>query len=72
MTAGRADTPVKKREILERLLAEWERVPQQRLGQLLVNATRDIDVSDFRSRLYYLEDEEMAARVEGKKTGGAP
>jgi len=66
VTSGRADTPVKKREILERLLAEWEKAPQQRLGQLLVNATRDIDVADYRSRMYYLEDEALAERVEGK------
>ncbi len=64
---GRADTPVKKREILERLLAEWERAPQQRLGQLLVNATRDFNEIDYRGRLYYLEDDALAERVEGKK-----
>ena len=37
----RAWTPAEKRELLDRLLELWLRVPLQRLGQLLVNATTD-------------------------------
>ncbi len=38
MITGRASTLEAKREILARLLVAWERVPDQRLGQLLINA----------------------------------
>lgn len=68
MNTGRADTPMKKREILERILAEWERSPQQRLGQLIVNSTRDFNEENYRCRLFYLEDTELANRLEGKGT----
>lgn len=36
--SGRAQTSEQKRAVIERLLAAWERVPEQRLGQLIGNA----------------------------------
>lgn len=46
---GRADTPAKKREVTQRLLRAWQRVPELRLGQLVLCAIRDdlFDLEDF-------------------------
>ena len=43
--------------ILQRIEQVWERYPDLRFGQLLLNV--------FRSDFYYVEDEEFARRVEG-------
>lgn len=54
---GRAATPEAKREIVERLLAAWEKAPQLRLGQLIVAATQG-------RRLFHVEDEALAEALE--------
>jgi hypothetical protein len=45
-----------RREIVEQLLAQWERMPACRLGQMLSNATT-------RHVLFYLEDVELTELV---------
>jgi hypothetical protein len=54
---GRALTDEHKRAVLDRILAAWVRVPDQRLTQLIVNATG-------RSDPYHVEDEAVADAVE--------
>lgn len=55
---GRACTPDAKRLALARLLAAWERHPQARLGQLIVNTQGRLD-------LFYVEDDALLGRMEG-------
>lgn len=62
---GRARTPEQKRAIMERVLAAWLRLPEQRLCQLIVNACH-------RSDVFYVEDEPLAERVEGFSARAAP
>ena len=47
-----------RREIVEQLLAQWERMSCVRLGQLISNAT-----SPLRHRLFYLKDDEFIELV---------
>ena len=44
-------------EILNRLQVVWEKYPHLRLGQLILNITRD-------PALYYVEDDELIAAIE--------
>lgn len=48
---------ITKREVMERLLRVWEANPHLRLGQLLSNATIDVDV-------FYLFDDEFVKLIE--------
>jgi len=56
LPSGRADTPEKKRAVMEAILAAWLKSPHQRLGQLLVNLCRD------GSDLFYVEDTDLAGK----------
>lgn len=58
---GRADTFEKKKAVLDRLYQAWLKVPDQRLGQLLVNALRPVSSSPV---VYYAEDETLVEKVE--------
>lgn len=53
---GRADTDEKKRAMLDLILEQWKRAPNQRLGQLMINACDD--------KLYAIEDDELVHAVE--------
>ena len=53
---GRVET-LSKSEVMERLLRVWEANPHLRLGQLLSNATIDVDV-------FYLFDDEFVKLIE--------
>lgn len=53
--AYRAHTPEQKRAIVEHLLAVWEKKPELRFGQLLLNAYPN---------LYYVEDMDLVEVVE--------
>ena len=55
--AGRASTPEQKREITDRLLAAWLKVPELRLGQLIYCACPS-------ERLFNLEDYPLIERIE--------
>lgn len=59
---GRALTAEQKRTVIERLLAAWERMPEQRLAQFILNAAQ---VALPNVPLFYVEDEQLAAAVEG-------
>ncbi len=59
----RATTAERKREVVERLLAAWERCPHQRLGQVLVNAANQEALAGAVS-LFNIEDEAIVAMVE--------
>lgn len=61
---GRADTPEKKRAIIERLYRAWIVNPHQRLGQLLVNYAPGYHPNPS---LFYVEDEDLVAYVEQAK-----
>jgi len=50
---GRAQTVRQKREVIEKLMKAWVRLPDLRLGQLLTNALGDRD-------LFYIEDDALA------------
>lgn len=52
---------VAKREIVSRLLDAWERMPELRLGQLIVNS---LDESDDLANLYYKEDFDLIDQVD--------
>ena len=71
---GRADTEALKRNVMERLLNAWQRVPELRLGQLIVNATlkRTVTTND----IFYTEDlllvEQVEAFVEAEVEGKPP
>lgn len=54
---GRALTPEQKKEITDRLLAAWLRVPAMRLGQLIMNATSGRDI-------FYAEDYPLIREIE--------
>ena len=58
---GRAETSEEKRAIVERLYAAWLLVPELRLGQLIVNATRNL--TQFPGDVFYIEDETLADAV---------
>lgn len=57
--AGRADTPAKKREVMQRLQRAWRRIPGLRLGQLFVYAMGHDKIA-----FYYAEDFDLIERVE--------
>ncbi len=66
----RAQDAAARKVVVGRILAAWQRVGYQRLGQLLVNACQPIDV-------FNIEDEDLAAAVEmfvasGKEPGREP
>jgi hypothetical protein len=53
---GRNNSKAKKEEIIARLLSAWERMPEQRLGQLIMNSVgRDP---------FYCEDYELIEKIE--------
>lgn len=61
---GRAVTVAQKHEIIERLLLAWIAQPEQRLGQLIVNATyKGRNTSDI-NRLQMTEDDSLIDDVE--------
>jgi hypothetical protein len=53
---GRAVSARTKKEILIRIFNAWLSVPEQRLGQLLLNACPDL--------LFQIEDDKLAEAVE--------
>ena len=57
--AGAVPGRAKKRAAMERILAAWQTVPSQRLGQLLQNASYG-----KRADLFQVEDERLARDVE--------
>lgn len=56
----RATTDKAKERVMARLLEAWKKVPQLRLGQLIVNACGKDP--------YYREDDELVAEVEAMVT----
>lgn len=56
---GRAVEEQEKAVLIERLLAAWKASPQQRLGQLLVNAAGAPG-----NDIFYVEDYALIERVE--------
>jgi hypothetical protein len=54
-------TPEQKRAAVERLLAAWLRLPDERLGQLLLNACP--------SGFFYAEDEALLNALESRVRG---
>lgn len=67
--------PARIPRILEALRVEWEKQPDLRLGQLLLNAHSEPegDHEEPARRLFYTEDERIVANVQSfcrpKKTG---
>lgn len=61
--SGRPVTPDQKRAIVERVLVAWQRVPFQRLGQLIDNAMRGPDGAQP-CDLSDVEDDDLAELVE--------
>lgn len=51
-----------KREILERLLTEWAKRPNERLGQLIVNALP----ARLNSDPFYMEDYDLIEMIESR------
>ncbi len=60
----RAVTPAQKRAIVERILTVWEKTPELRLGQLIVNVMNGLDDEHTTRKLFYVEDEALAERLE--------
>lgn len=65
--------PARIPRILEALRVEWEKMPDLRLGQLLVNAMPMVNDRDIVSELFGVEDHMLVSYVEDfcrpKKTG---
>ena len=59
---GRALTNSEKACVTNRILAAWLRSPEQRLGQLIVNAAGHNDGDD--SHIYYVEDNDLVTAIE--------
>ena len=59
-SGGRAVTAKDKRAVIERLYAAWCAFPDQRLGQLIVNACSARSTSP----LFYTEDEGLCVAAE--------
>ncbi len=57
---GRAVTAADKRATLERIYAIWLKFPDQRLGQLLVNAA----TARSKAPLFYAEDDTLCDALE--------
>lgn len=53
--AGRADTPERKKHLIDRLLDVWQRNPDLRLGQMICNVLADP---------YYAEDSFLINEIE--------
>ena len=60
-TPGRADTPEKKRAVVEAVLAAWLCSPDQRLGQLISNGVTR--AHGHAADIFYAEDDELVAAV---------
>ncbi|HSN20420.1 MAG TPA: hypothetical protein VLS49_07070 [Usitatibacter sp.] len=60
---GRAETAAARRAIVARILAAWERAPELRLGQLLVNVVASRSAS-HNGDPYFIEDADLAAACE--------
>ncbi len=60
----RAETPEQKRAIVERILAVWEKNPELRLGQLILVNMNGLDDEHAARKLFYVEDEALAERLE--------
>ena len=54
--------PERRAELLDLLAKEWETVPDQRLGQLLLNLTRRNGVVDQHA-LWNTEDDDLIAQL---------
>lgn len=67
----RANTPAKKRAMMERILKVWEANPTQRLGQLLDNAR--VNCAQYTVGepidMFYVEDEDLVDMVEVNGNG---
>lgn len=59
----RANTPIKKRLVLEALMDYWTRHPHQRLGQLIYNVTAP---SAPCPEIFYIEDGELYKLLENE------
>ena len=58
---GRADTPEKKREFIEKLYNLWNKFHDMRFAQLLVNFGPGITPNP---KLYYVEDDKLIHDLE--------
>lgn len=61
--SDRALTPEQKKEITDRLLAAWLRVPELRLGQMIAVAT------DAHPDIFFVEDYFLIQEIEEEKYG---
>ncbi len=61
---SRAKTNEQKRLVIERVLAVWQKNPDLRLGQLLINATSGLDNDHTVRKMFYVEDDALAERLE--------
>ncbi len=60
----RAITPEQKRAVVERILAVWEKNPELRLGKMFLDVTTGIDNDHTVGKMYFIEDEDLAERME--------
>jgi uncharacterized protein YihD (DUF1040 family) len=52
--------PKRIEAVLERVREVWERNPDLRLGQIVINAAKAASYQDLsQSRLFYIEDEQL-------------
>ena len=56
-------TPQERRDTIEAILREWDRVPELRLGQLLTSAAGSINGRDV--IMFYASDEKLVSAVVG-------
>jgi uncharacterized protein YihD (DUF1040 family) len=57
--------PKRIAKVLERIREVWERNPDLRLGQIVVNAAKAASYSDLsQSRLFYIEDEQLLEGID--------
>jgi uncharacterized protein YihD (DUF1040 family) len=57
--------PKRIEKVLSRIQEVWERNPDIRLAQLVINAAKAASYDDMsRSRLFYIEDEELLTGID--------
>lgn len=62
---GRANTDTEKEQLIRRLLEAWKSTPNQRLSQLIFNATNGRDI-------FYTEDYDFVKEIESYASSIVP
>lgn len=62
--------PLRVYDILHELMKLWQKYPDQRLGQLLVNVAELRGIIGCRTDIWHIEDDEWLERIQKAAKGG--